>query len=103
MDSWKEHDGNRYVFKFRLDLLNQEIEDIPTNDTQYQSPGRIIPTAVKLEVWKRDKGKCVECGSTENLHFDHIIPYSKGGSSTTAQNIQLLCSKHNLEKRDQIK
>ncbi|MCK5258904.1 MAG: HNH endonuclease, partial [Thermoplasmatales archaeon] len=35
-------------------------------------------------------------------HFDHIIPYSKGGSSLVADNIQLLCTKHNLEKRDKI-
>jgi 5-methylcytosine-specific restriction endonuclease McrA len=59
---------------------------------------RLIPTSVKLQVWKRDKGKCVMCSSTDNLHFDHIIPYSKGGSSLIAENIQLLCARHNLEK-----
>jgi len=63
---------------------------------------RVIPASVKLEVWKRDKGCCVKCGSHENLHFDHIIPYSKGGSSLVAENIQLLCIKHNLQKRDNI-
>jgi 5-methylcytosine-specific restriction endonuclease McrA len=36
------------------------------------------------------------------LHFDHIIPYSLGGSSKDAENIQLLCAKHNLEKHDAI-
>jgi len=44
----------------------------------------------------------VKCGSTNNLHFDHIIPYSKGGPSLVAENIQLLCARHNLEKRDKI-
>ena len=63
---------------------------------------RIIPTAVKLEVWKRDGGKCAICGATDELHFDHIIPYSKGGTSLKADNIQLLCARHNLEKRDNI-
>jgi 5-methylcytosine-specific restriction endonuclease McrA len=57
---------------------------------------------VKLEVWKRDKGKCIQCGSTDNLHFDHILPFSKGGTSLTAENIQLLCARHNLQKRDKI-
>jgi hypothetical protein len=41
-------------------------------------------------------------GSKDNLHFDHIIPYSKGGSSLLAENIQLLCARHNLGKKDKI-
>jgi 5-methylcytosine-specific restriction endonuclease McrA len=55
-----------------------------------------------MEIWKRDKGRCVICGSHDNLHFDHIIPYSKGGSSLVAENIQLLCARHNLAKKDKI-
>ena len=62
----------------------------------------MIPTSVKLEVWKRDKGQCVTCGSKNNLHFDHILPYSKGGSSLVVSNIQLLCARHNLQKHDKI-
>jgi 5-methylcytosine-specific restriction endonuclease McrA len=62
----------------------------------------MIPTPVKLAVWKRDRGRCVECGSTDNLHFDHVIPYSRGGSSLVAENIQLLCARHNFSKRDRI-
>ena len=63
---------------------------------------RLIPKEVKLEVWKRDKGRCGICGSQDNLHFDHIIPYSKGGSSLVAENIQLLCARHNIAKKDKI-
>ncbi len=37
-----------------------------------------------LEVWKRDKGRCVMCGSDNNLHYDHDLPFSKGGSSILA-------------------
>jgi hypothetical protein len=36
------------------------------------------------------------------LHYDHDIPFSKGGSSLTADNVRLLCAKHNLEKSDKI-
>jgi 5-methylcytosine-specific restriction endonuclease McrA len=61
---------------------------------------RLIPTSVKIEVWRRDGGQCVECGSTKNLHVDHDIPFSKGSSSLTASNIRLLCAKHNLKKSD---
>jgi len=62
----------------------------------------MIPTLVKREVWKRDDGHCRACGSTDNLHFDHIIPFSRGGSSILVENVQLLCARHNLGKRDRI-
>lgn len=60
--------------------------------------GRLpIPDDAKIFVWQRDNGRCVICGSQENLEYDHIIPISKGGSNT-ARNIQLLCEKHNRSK-----
>ena len=101
LDAWQETSGPRRVFKFRLSLADEsstesgtQVNDLPHN--------RLIPTAVKVEVWKRDGGKCVECGSSDNLHFDHNIPYSRGGSSLIAKNIQLLCARHNLKKSDHI-
>lgn len=63
---------------------------------------RLIPTEVKKEVWKRDKGKCVICGETKNLHFDHDLPFSKGGTSLVINNVRLLCVKHNLMKSNKI-
>lgn len=101
MDSWLEDCGGRTVFKFRLELdEHQQLEN--SAEPADLEHNRMIPSAVKLAVWKRDKGRCVKCGSSDNLHYDHIIPYSKGGSSIVAQNIQLLCARHNLEKRDHI-
>lgn len=101
VDAWIESAGDRNVFKFKLHLLEEAPEEY--YQPQDIDHTRIIPTSVKLEVWKRDQGRCRECASADNLHFDHIIPYSKGGSSLTAENIQLLCARHNLQKRDQIK
>lgn len=60
-----------------------------------------IPKDVVDSVWNRDAGKCVYCGSAENLHLDHIIPFSKGGD-TSVENLQLLCQKCNLEKSNKI-
>ncbi|MGA1875500.1 MAG: HNH endonuclease, partial [bacterium] len=64
---------------------------------------RLIPTWIKVAVWKRDSGKCVICGSKDNLHFDHILPFSRGGASITPENVQLLCMRHNLQKSNKIK
>ena len=101
LDAWDEVSGGRNVFKFKLRLVNSPT--VSTAALESELPhNRLISTAVKLDVWKRDKGKCVLCGNHQNLHFDHIIPYSQGGSSLLAKNIQLLCAKHNLQKRDKI-
>ena len=56
-----------------------------------------IPSDVKIFVWRRDEGRCVECGSQERLEYDHIIPITKGGSNT-ARNLQLLCERCNRKK-----
>lgn len=99
-DCWQEQDGTRSVFKFRLELA--EDLDVEAAPLDALTRSRIIPSAVKLEVWNRDKGQCVICGATDQLHFDHDLPYSKGGTSLTAKNIRLLCARHNLAKSDKI-
>lgn len=100
VDAWRETSNGRKVFKFKLELTN--ITDKSTPKIREIEHSRLIPASVKLEVWKRDRGQCVLCSSKDNLHFDHIIPYSKGGSSLVAENIQLLCARHNIAKKDKI-
>jgi len=73
----------------------EQYNDIPIHDRQP------IPGLVKMYVWKRDGGKCIKCGNSENLEFDHIIPISKGGSNTE-RNIQLLCESCNRTKSSNI-
>jgi hypothetical protein len=96
-----ESDGIRNVFKFRLELAEKSSETSQGLNNELTHT-RLIPSPVKLEVWTRDKGACVLCGAKDNLHFDHDVPYSKGGSSVTAKNIRLLCARHNLSKHDNI-
>lgn len=73
------------------------VESLSKSETRL----RKISQTVKDRVWNRDQGKCVECGSNEKLEFDHIIPFSKGGSNTY-RNIQLLCEACNRSKSNQI-
>jgi hypothetical protein len=101
LDSWRERDEYREVFKYRLIAVEGEGgvgSTVPANVQRR----RVIPTPVKLAVWKRDGGKCVMCGATDELHFDHDLPWSRGGTSMTEDNVQLLCARHNLQKHDRI-
>ena len=60
-----------------------------------------IPDDVRAFVWDRDEGRCVNCGSTHELQFDHIIPVAKGGGNSP-ENVQLLCGDCNRQKGDSI-
>jgi hypothetical protein len=100
-DAWVDQSEVRKVFKFRLtSVVGEEDDSEPV--PEHPNPGRVIPSDVKLVVWRRDRGRCAKCASSKNLHFDHIIPWSRGGSSTDPNNIQILCGSHNLAKSDDI-
>ncbi|MBQ5923219.1 MAG: HNH endonuclease [Alistipes sp.] len=81
-------------------LVRQELIDSgELFGEQHKRPQ--IPREVVDAVYRRDGGRCVYCGATENLHLDHIIPFSCGGA-TSVENLQLLCQKCNLEKSNKI-
>lgn len=56
-----------------------------------------IPKAIRRAVYDRDNGQCKQCGSRDNLQYDHIIPYRDSGPSTV-DNLQLLCKTCNCRK-----
>ncbi|NQT97671.1 MAG: HNH endonuclease [Candidatus Marinimicrobia bacterium] len=85
------------TLEIRQIRIETSIQDIVSTDAKRHS----IPALVKREVWQRDGGKCVECGSNEALEYDHIIPVSKGGANTV-RNIQLLCESCNRKKTNKI-
>jgi hypothetical protein len=60
-----------------------------------------IDPHVRSEVWYRDNGQCVLCGSTHYLEFDHIIPRSKGGANSI-DNLQILCRGCNAAKSNHV-
>ena len=99
-DGYKRNSPKTYPFILNCDLPPSE-NTRRKNKTPDDKNSRRIPQEVKDSVWRRDEGKCVECGTNKNLEFDHIIPHSKGGANTY-RNVQLLCEKCNREKSDKI-
>lgn len=47
---------------------------------------------VRFAVWCRDRGRCVDCRSTDGLGYEQIVPFSKGGLRWIA-NIELRCAR----------
>ena len=98
-------DERRWYAGFRASTPPWDIRPQPRKLPQDEQPHSLrtaIPASVKREVWRRDQGRCVECGSRTRLEYDHIIPVSKGGSNT-ARNVQILCEVCNREKGADIR
>lgn len=95
-----------------LDAFIQYMSDIETDiepttninnkeNTKHKTT-REPSSRLKVQVLMRDGNRCRLCGvecndGLHNIHFDHIIPWSKGGE-TTLENLQVLCSDCNLAK-----
>jgi 5-methylcytosine-specific restriction endonuclease McrA len=74
-----------------------------------KTDSRYIPASEKKKVKERDARGCTyrdpssgrQCGSRHGLQFDHIEPFSRGGSST-ADNLTLLCGAHNRYRAEKM-
>jgi 5-methylcytosine-specific restriction endonuclease McrA len=108
-DKWAEPSTRAIKYWDRNDILKTR-KDIMCNlwlsmnwkaELPKSDNARVIPTKVKRAVWVRDKGQCVMCGNNTKLEYDHIIPYSQGGSNTE-RNIQILCQECNRKKSNNI-
>ncbi len=56
---------------------------------------------VRKELYRRQQGRCVYCGSRQRMDLmdiDHRTPLARGGSNDR-RNLQLLCRTCNLRKR----
>ena len=62
---------------------------------------RRIPKSLREYILKRDNYECKKCGSTLDLHIDHIFPFSRGGGNEP-ENLQVLCRECNLNKSAKI-
>ena len=94
--------NERRVFKFRLEQADFDTGTPHESSEMNVKASRQIPSWVKQYVYKRDRGRCVMCQATDNLHFDHDFPFAKGGTSILPENVRILCARHNLSKSANI-
>ena len=89
-------DSENEVWSDSKDLENSADKEIIFKHKTKRTPSERL----KVQVLMRDGNKCRLCGITitgNEIHFDHIFPWSKGGE-TTLENLQILCKPHNLAK-----
>jgi hypothetical protein len=82
----------------RLASINRAQSTVAMgNEPRTQALRGAISDEVKHFVWTRDQGRCRRCGSNVELQYDHVIPFSMGGSSEP-ENLQILCGPCNRLK-----
>lgn len=71
------------------------------NDEKFLSI-RTFPNSIKREIYERQNHRCPFCDANKeyeisDMEADHITPWHEGGT-TTKDNCQMLCKKHNRDK-----
>lgn len=88
--NWNKNNPNKYkAIQYRREAKRRGVE------------GNHTPLEIK-ELFLKQGGRCICCKinlKKASYHRDHIIPIAKGGNDFI-HNIQLLCPKCNMEKRD---
>lgn len=99
---------NQKNIKRRVEIILESFieshRDLPIKD-----PKRVLDYYEKVVLFrrkmiKRDVAKCEECGKQvtwNDYEADHVLAWSKGGS-TTLENAQVLCRSCNRKKRNKI-
>ena len=98
------------VLKAGLELLVQMLRKKKLAATSKPQPARVtsmttnaryVPRAVVRAVHERDGGQCAfvgpdgrRCTARSNLQLDHVVPFARGGRTTT-ENLRQLCAAHN--------
>ncbi len=108
---WSWQDAIKAVFLDRVNIVSNYDRFVrsPTFEMQlpsvvslktYIKPSR-HPAFTRFNVFLRDRFTCQYCGAREELTFDHVLPRSKGGT-TTWENVVAACSPCNLRKGDKL-
>jgi hypothetical protein len=80
------------------------VQSGTTETKDARSESRMVPRDIMLKVVRRDNHICQICRTNvldNQVEFDHIIPFSRGGP-TTVENIRLLCASCNRKKSNSL-
>ena len=96
--------------KARLKYLLEDLDDRMDKIIFKKDSQRLFTNAQRYQMWVNQNGFCSETGKEipeseinddSKWAADHIIPFSKGGS-TTVENGQLICKQANLKKSNKL-
>lgn len=104
---WSWQDTIKAVFLDRVNIVAEYETAVRSPTTAMKLPSvvslktyvkpSLYPAFTRFNVFLRDKFSCQFCGSPDDLTFDHLIPRSRGGT-TTWHNVIAACSPCNLRK-----
>lgn len=108
---WSWQDAIKAVFLDRVNIVSEYDFAVNSPSFEMKLPSVIslknyvrpnaIPAFTRFNLFLRDNFECQYCGSTKDLTFDHVIPRSKGGTSTW-ENVCAACSPCNLRKANKM-
>ncbi len=108
---WSWQDAIKAVFLERVNIVSHYDKTVRSPSFEMQLPSVVSlktyikpsrhPAFTRFNVFLRDRFTCQYCSSREDLTFDHVIPRSKGGT-TTWENVVAACSPCNLRKGDRL-
>ena len=108
---WSWQDAIKAVFLDRVNIVSNYDKTVRSPSFEMRLPSVVSlktyvkpsrhPAFTRFNVFLRDRFSCQYCGSREDLTFDHVIPRSKGGT-TTWENVVAACSPCNLRKGDRL-
>ena len=108
---WGWQDAIKAVFLDRVNIVSNYDRFVRSPTFEMQLPSVVSlktyirpsrhPAFTRFNVFLRDRFTCQYCGCRDELTFDHVVPRSKGGT-TTWENVVAACSPCNLRKGDKL-
>ncbi|MBX9758021.1 MAG: HNH endonuclease [Beijerinckiaceae bacterium] len=108
---WSWQDAIKAVFLDRVNIVSHYDRVVRSPSFEMQLPSVVSlktyikpsrqPAFTRFNVFLRDRFSCQYCGAQDELTFDHVVPRSKGGT-TTWENVVAACSPCNLRKADRM-
>ena len=104
---WPWQEAIKAVWLHRVDVLARYDEVVRSPSTEIHIPSVVVlkdyvhpqkrVAFTRFNLFLRDEFRCQYCGARGELTFDHVVPRSRGGT-TSWENVVAACAKCNLRK-----